>query len=554
MNRKILTVQDLYSYLVNQNANLRFDSNSADFEIAVSSPGCFEVEEYKDDEGLIYGDVKAFHDLSNRNRSFIDPEVFAQRISTMENRPIMADIVDCEDENGNKVRDFSGHTMHFDEKSEKMIYTEIPVGHVINPENIRVEYDEDHQRDYALADCVIYEEYTDACEILKRRQKVDCSVELVIRNMSFDAATKELKLDDYYVQGITLLGEKYQPGMEGSNVTLKDFSVENNSVYFDRDSLINEVTTAVLNRLSDKMAGFSAEKTTERRETPMNDFENEEVNVTSEGEVTDPDVDAGNSVNGSNPEDPGVEFVDDDPEDPTEGSTEDITEDEPADDTTEAVDDTAVTDEAEHTTDDDDQVRNNFQKVFEVSHEDIRSGLYALLSAYEEADGEWYWITKTWDDHFIYEGCCENHVYDQKYSVENNVISFVGDRVHMNCEYLTDGELAALNEMRANYSSIQEQLSQYQARELHAQREELLAAEDYAVMNDYADFTELKKNMDNYSLEDLSKEADLCYAKFMKANRSTFTAHTQPKKKNDFFAFAKVEPKMDYLDGLLGRK
>ena len=111
----------------------------------------------------------------------------------------MADIVDVDDGNGGTIKDFSGHTMYYDEEKEKNVYVEVPVGHVINPENIRIEYDQEFDRDFAMADCVIYEEYTDACDILRRRKKVDCSVELCIRELSYDSSTKELRIDDYYV-------------------------------------------------------------------------------------------------------------------------------------------------------------------------------------------------------------------------------------------------------------------------------------------------------------------------------------------------------------------
>ena len=62
----------------------------------------------------------------------------------------------------------------------------------------------------------------------------------------------------------------------------------------------------------------------------------------------------------------------------------------------------------------------------------------------------------------------------------------------------------------------------------------MLASDDYAVMSDFAEFAELKEHMDEYSVEDLSKEADLLYAKFMKANHNTFAAN-QPNRSNVVF-------------------
>lgn len=77
----------------------------------------------------------------------------------------------------------------------------------------------------------VYEEYTDACDILRRRKTVDCSVELCIRKMHWDNTDKTLHLDDFYVQGTTLLGSHTLPGMSGSKLSIKDFSEENNSLF-----------------------------------------------------------------------------------------------------------------------------------------------------------------------------------------------------------------------------------------------------------------------------------------------------------------------------------
>ena len=172
MNRKILTIQDLYEYLINAKTNLNFQSSESGFEISVSSSGCFEMIENRDDEGLVYCNLKAFHDLSNLNKSYIDSEVFRNHISSLKDRPIMADIIDIDDGHGGVIKDFSGHTMYYDDDQDKIVYNEIPVGHVINPENIRIQYDEEYQRNFAIADCIIYEEYTDTCDILRRRNSV----------------------------------------------------------------------------------------------------------------------------------------------------------------------------------------------------------------------------------------------------------------------------------------------------------------------------------------------------------------------------------------------
>ena len=474
----------------------------------------------------------------------------------MKDRPIMANIVDIDDGHGGTIKDFSGHTMYYDDETEKTIYVEVPVGHVINPDNIRVEYDDEYERNFAMADCVIYEEYTDTCDILRRRKKVDCSVELCVRELSFDSSTKELRLDDYYVQGITLLGEGVLPGMKGSNVTLKDFSVENNSI-INKAQLKEEIITEIMSQLNnDKKADFSAENSKEGGKPKDMDKFNEllaKYNKTAE-EITfeyenmtdeelvaafaeafdedDPSSKEGVTDEGTGTPEVVDDFADDDPAEGDDQTGDDNpTDDDPTDD--DPTDDEEDPDEEDHQStsaiEDEDSTgtTKKFQKVFEVSHEDVRAALYALLAPYEENDNEWYWISAVYDNHFVYEGWDENHIFDQKYTKDGDIISFEGERTTLHRELLTDSEYAALNEMRSNYSAIETELNSYKSKELHSQREAVLASEDYSVMADFTEFKELKEHMDDYSVEELTNKADLIYAKFMK---STFAAKSPAKK------------------------
>ena len=96
---------------------------------------------------------------------------------------------------------------------------------------------------------------------------------------------------------------------------------------------------------------------------------------------------------------------------------------------------------------------------------------------------------------------------------------------------VTPDEEAEVDRIRSNYSAIESELNSYKEKELHSQREAILASEDYSVMADYEEFNNLKSNMDNYSVDDLTKEADLIYAKYMKSNYSNFAAASKDQQK-----------------------
>ena len=159
MNKRLLTLEDLYDFYCEKKKSLKFSADKSGYNIAIQTKATFEVNDDLS-EGLLYGTIRAFHDLTNNNKSHIETDVLEEKMLSIKDRPIMADIVDTgeTDENGEPIKDFSGHTMYYDEDSDKMIYKEIPVGHFINPENIHLEYDEKLDRNFVCSDVVVYEE------------------------------------------------------------------------------------------------------------------------------------------------------------------------------------------------------------------------------------------------------------------------------------------------------------------------------------------------------------------------------------------------------------
>ena len=87
-----------------------------------------------------------------------------------------------------------------------------------------------------------------------------------------------------------------------------------------------------------------------------------------------------------------------------------------------------------------------------------------------------------------------------------------------------------LDAMRSNYATLKEFKENAEKNELHAKREEILNSEKYEAVSDTEAFKELVKNMDNYSLEELDKEAKIIFADNF--NMETFAAHTDKTQKN----------------------
>lgn len=557
MNKKLLTLEDLYSFYSQKKKSMTFSADKSGYNIAVQSLATFELNDDLS-EGLLYGKIRAFHDLTNNNKSHIETDVLEEKMMSIKDRPVMADIVDTDetDEDGNPIKDFSGHTMYYDEALDKMIYKEIPIGHFIHPESIHLEYDEEYDRNFVCADVVVYEEYTDACDILRRRKTVDCSVELCIRKMHWDNTDKTLHLDDFYVQGTTLLGSHTLSGMSGSKLSIKDFSEENNSLFSsiseDEHSKLIETLDNLNKTLSSLNINSKTNPTVEKFEkggnieTNMTKFEEllEKYNKTVE--------DITFEYEGLSDEElENVFSTTFDESEPTPDTV--VTESDKSDDDTDDDTDDSNTDEPDDTTDDD-KDKDTYSKTFELSHEDVRSALYQLLAPIEETLNEYYWIISVYDDYFIYESCCGNY-YKQAYTKENDTIAFDGERQEVFAEFVTADEKAELEDMRANYSSISEKLAKYEEAEEIADK--MTVFEDQAYSK-YLETDEFKKLMDvenikKFTKDELVEKADAALGKVVKTTK-TFSMDAEESHKEtkpSFFAFARTEHESSFLDGLL---
>lgn len=564
MNKKLLTLEDLYSFYSQKKKSMTFSADKSGYNIAVQSLATFELNDDLS-EGLLYGKIRAFHDLTNNNKSHIETDVLEEKMMSIKDRPVMADIVDTDetDEDGNPIKDFSGHTMYYDEALDKMIYKEIPIGHFIHPESIHLEYDEEYDRNFVCADVVVYEEYTAACDILRRRKTVDCSVELCIRKMHWDNTDKTLHLDDFYVQGITLLGSHTLPGMSGSKLSIKDFSEENNSIFSsiseDEHSKLIETLDNLNKTLSSLNINSKTNPTVEKfekggnTEINMTKFEEllekynktvEDIAFEYEGLSDEELEEVFSTTFGESESTPDTVLTESDKsDDDTDDDTDDSTTDEP--DNTDNTDDTS---------DDNDKDKDTYSKTFELSHEDVRSALYQLLAPIEDTLNEYYWIMSVYDDYFIYESCCGNY-YKQAYTKENDTVAFDGERQEVFAEFVTADEKAELENMRANYSSISEKLARYEEAEEIADK--MTVFEDQAYSK-YLETDEFKKLMDvenvkKFTKDELVEKADAALGKVVKTTK-TFSMDTEESHKEtkpSFFAFARTEHESSFLDGLL---
>lgn len=548
MSKRLLFIEDLYEfYSTKYKRSTHFDASKTGEPLVVQVRGRVNFEKSdKDTEGLLPVHLQACHTDLNINGSNINETVMTSALPSFSNRPILGYI-----HNVNGQDEFYSHNMHEDEDGN-IVYDEVPVGIVPESCNAQLVYDEEKGKTYCEVDGYIFEEYSKAAEILQREGECSVSVELSIRELSYNAKEKYLDIEDFWFSGVTILGKTpngdvVMPGMEHSNIKLADFSEKNNSLFTKYENQLIEfrerlekLESSCINKLKTKEGG---------NETKMFEQLLEKYGKTVE--------DITFEYEGMSDEELQAKFVElfgeTDGEGGSEGSDGNGSGNEPSGD-----------DDGEGKGSDDDDNGGegqeqfvNITRSFELSHDDIRYALYNLLVPYEEADDEWYWIMEVFDTYFVYQGYA-GKTYGQKYTKDGDNVAFDGERYELFLEYLTESEKTALAEMRSNYASLKQFKEDVENKELHAQKEEIINSEKYAVIaekNESGEYTneafaKLVSEMDNYSLAELETQIKVLHSDFI-AENSNFSMNTDEKKKmSSVKVFAnpnkKAKPKKRY--------
>lgn len=558
--RKLLTLDDLYKFYSNKKKSMKFSADKTGEPIVVQVEGKINFDKDETTEGLTAVTLQACHTEKNLNKSSISFETMQNKmLPTFKNRPILGYIHEVSGE-----PQFYGHNMHIDEESDEIIYDEIAVGIIPETNNAKLEYDEENDRYNVIIDGYIFDDYTKAVEILEREKECSVSVEIAIKEMSYSVKDKCLEIQDGYFSGITILGKdengnEVKPGMAGSNIRLKDFSESNNSIFSEMTDEEHSKLIEILERLNNTLlSNFNIDN---KQNISTKDYGKEENENVEDNRLLNEEVE-------------GVEFTDE----TTENNDTTVTETESTEEVIETCEEETIEENPEMVDVEEEVVETeakkkkceaendeaelveetkdvtNFSKTFELSHDDIRGGLYELLIPYEEVDNDWYWIMEVFDDYFIYQGM-SGVTYGQKYTVDkqNETVAFDGERYEVYLEYLTASEKAELEQMRSNYSSIQAELNTYKESELQAQREAVFNDKAYVEFIETDSFKKIKENINTYSVDELRTACDLAFAKEVKV-KGTFALNTDKKdekKTTNFFAFARNEEKSSFLDGLL---
>lgn len=557
--KKLLTIDDLYSFYLEQNKTCKFSSEESGYQLSVQVPAYFEVSDEEDDT-LLFCTVKLMHSGENRNHSNVTDEALTKAAKGLAYKPILANFMEYTDEEtGETLKDFTSHDMIINDDGTAT-YLEKQVG-CFTADEPYFEVEEETGHNFLYGICAIPREYTDTCSIIERKNGTKISVELAVNSMEFDASKRVLNLTDVVILGATLLGKDPKTlkdvgeGMKNARLDIADFSTKNNSIFADYKNQMIELQerlekleTACFNKDQNNGQNNNAEeggnnkdmdkfnellskygKTAEDIDFEYEGLTDEELEAKFEevfGEKK-PEEDDNSDDNGSDGE----------PSDEGEGSSD--TED---DTDTGVKEDNACgggSGSTKKKKKNAEEPVEDMVRTFTVSHEDIRYALYNLLDTVSMDDNDWYCITSVFDDYFVYESWNGGKIFGQKYTKENDNVAFEGDRYELFREYITADEKVQLDDMRSNYSSIVEELNTYKSAEVYADKMTVFDDEAYA---DYLETDEFKalmsdESVNQYSKEELAEKADATLGKLVKKNKTFSFASTETKKRVNRVAF-----------------
>lgn len=525
MAKKIMTLDNLYKFFVEQNKSFKFSSGESGQPIVVTTNGIFAKEQDDDMPGMLKLKLKNCHIDTNRNGSNISRENMEKAMPTLKYRPILAYIHDLPD----GTKDFYAHNVEFveDENGDtQVVYMEKQVG-CFTADDPWLEYDKEMDKTYVMAYAVIPEDYTEAADIIRRKNGTKVSTELVINELAYNAKEKYLDLIDFYFGGTTLLGSdedgnEIGEGMLGSRADISDFC-HKEPVFVYQDKLIE-----VLDKLNITLSNFNIKQSEEEGgDEEMNKFEEllAQYNKTAE--------DVTFEVEGLTDEELEAKF-----KEAFEETEEVETETEEVEAETEEVEvvaeeeETVIENSSESDDGDEDPVDEKFTKTFsvEISHEDIRCALYGLIGVYEEEDNEWYGIYEVYDSYFVMQGWINGKFYKQGYQIDGENVSLSGDRQEMFMMLLSESEKLEIEGMRKDYSALKEFKNNYDAAQLKAQKDEVLSREEYSEIAESDEFKSLVADADKYSVEELEVKCDLLFAAHAKAKHKSFAAENSGNK------------------------
>ena len=417
----------------------------------------------------------------NRNGSIISKETFEKILPSIHGIPIIGDYHDDS---------FHGHGGEIVMNDDGINYydTTRAFGYIDSSAKTDWEMvveDDGTERDYLTVDGFLWtEKYPESLKALDGNHNQ--SMELTIKDGEMSSEDESyFEILDAEFLALCILSPETEPCFEGAKVS--QFNLDKDEFKVEFTQMVAELKKS-LNFASE--GGESVGKNKDKK-----DFE--EVEETVE-EIEE-------------------EIVNEEIQNDTEENVDNATEED------KVTDENSDTESTEDDTEEDETEK--FTKLFELSHDDIRSKLYKQLIPFENEDDDWYWINEVYDDYFVYSSDYTSKYFKQNYVKTDVDVALEGERIELFVEYLTAEELEELKKMRKEYQSLLDFKAEKEKEAFELKQAELRQEKIDHINTEYTNIANDVKEMfiskvDEYeTVEDI--DSDICV--YIVKNKVTFS-------------------------------
>lgn len=454
------------------------------------------------------------HDGINPNKTRFSINDLTSHKDSLFLSPLLGNIIQNED--GDYA--FGKHDMEFrpnpfKDNEMQVYYIENIIGIIPPEEQANFSTTVIDGRNYVTVTGYLYKGYSNFAEdIIKQYSQVPVSMEIDVYKYSFDAKAKVYDIQDFAYRGITFLNQECKTGMIGANAKV-----------FSQSEDFYQAMFTIQQELKAMFASLPDECNKELYKEGGDILENNVINTENSSEIQDVE---------NNSDTPTITENSDTNTESNENTP--IIDSAEFNNTSSSVEDVNVIEEPVTPT--------KFTKSFELSHEDVRYGLYALLESVEETDNDWYYIDAVYDTYFDYSNCDMSKHYRQNYTKDGDNVVFVDERFEIFIERLTSTEKATLDMLRNNYEAEHSELEElrtfkanYDASVLKDKKDTILAKWEEFIGSGVEAFEQLKSDCLNYSIDELEVKCKCIFADVKaKVPATAFSATESERESNTY--------------------
>lgn len=454
------------------------------------------------------------HTGENRNNSIFSKELLESMIPSLANIPILGYI--AVDDNGKEL-DFMGHEERIviEDNEFKLKYVGRAYGLIPTENNARFEkrYGEDGlEREYLVCDGLIWRKFPEVERIFDRDGGFKSqSMELQYSSVKgYTDNNGVFVFTEAKFEGACLLGENVSPAMISS--TIEKFSVAN-KIQTELSEMLTEFNTCFSTTLQKGDNDLEDNKVLEPQ-NPETDFakkdkdkEKEDKEKAKAGEGApakkeDPKAGEGDSKEQTPKEEPkkGEEPPKSEPSKEAEPTKE-----EPKEEPKKEGEPKPKKDEE----DDEEKKKKSpkkFSRTFELSHDDIRVGLYHALDSHDNFKDSFMYISQVFDNHAIVVDEGQGKFFKVNYVKHESAVS-LGEQEELFPMFLNANEKSAIDSSRNNFSALEQEvkeLREFKENIVLKDKEQKLA--QYSSTLNADEFKAIKDNLRNFSMEEMEKE------------------------------------------------